>query len=417
MLALLLCVSLAACGGGGTESASHGDGGGAAGAPDIPDLPDAPAPTGDNVVRIGALVNLTGFQAPIDLASTNEIKAYVALVNERGGWEIDGDMYQIEFITSDMQSDPTLARSAALYLVDQDVNYVIETVDFMVTGVQDIWDDNKTMHITTWATGDPNFGGPNHPYAFLGSGGSLTGYKSSMQNWMKAFPEGNKIVYCEDDKGINPDMHALCVGYADELGLEVLPDMVVYAGDQTDFSSIAMSLMMTGAQGFIGAGPITNVAAITKELRNLGSDMWYVMPGTQSLIVFSHIVGEDVASNAVGIGGLPIPELNNDVYMDTYYKYKEMVGEEEAMIYNGNYPSCVYQLLQFMSAAGSTDVDTVIAAIEGMDKVDTFYGEGPLGGYEYYGVKNRVVCAPAGVTILDGDGEISFTGYIPAYLP
>lgn len=416
MLALTLCIALAACGGG-SAPADTGSGSGNASAGTPSKTPDAPAPTGDNVIKIGALVNLTGFQAPIDLASTNEVKAFVSIINERGGWEINGEMYQVDFITSDLQSDATLARSAALYLVDQGVDYVIETVDFMVTGVQDIWDDNKTLHATTWATGDPNYGGPNHPYAFLGSGGSLSGYKSAMQTWMKAFPEGKTIAYCEDDKGINPDMHQLCVDYANELGLTVLPEMTVYAGDQTDFSSIAMSLIKTGAQGFIGAGPITNVAAITKELRALGSDMWYIMPGTQSLIVFSHIVGEEGARNAVGIGGLPVPELNNDMYMDTYYRYKETVGDEEAAIYNGNYPSVVYQLLQFMSAAGSTDVDTVIAKIETMDKVDTFYGEGPLGGFEYYGIKNRVVCAPAGVTVLGSDGEITFDGYIPAYLP
>ena len=414
LLALLFCVALAACGGGGGAAAPPADNGDTA---TTPVVPDQAAPTGDNVIKIGALVNLTGYQAPIDLASTNEIKAYIELVNGNGGWDIDGTKYQLELITSDMESDPTLARSAALYLVDQGVKYVIETVEFMVTGVQDIWDENKIMHISTWPTGDINFGGPNHPYAFLGAGGSLTGYKSAMQNWLTAYPQASKLVYCENDSGNNDVLYGVCKGYADELGLTLLPDKVIYAGDQTDFSSVAMSLIKTGAEGFIGAGPITNVAAITKELRNLGSDMWYVMPGTQSLLVFSNIVGADGARNAVGIGALPIADLNNQVYMDTYEKYKEMFGEDNAAIYNGNYPSCVYQLLQFMSLAKSTDVDTVISTIEATDTVDTFFGQGRLGGTEYYGMKNRVVCNPAGVTILDGNGKVSFTGYIDAYLP
>jgi len=419
IVALLLCVSLAACGGSGggntgsttpDQSAPSTDSG-------APATPDTSAPTGDNVIKIGALVNLTGYQAPIDLASVNEVKAYVELVNASGGWDIDGTKYQVDFITSDMESDATMARSAALYLVDQGVSYVLETVDFMVTGVQDVWDTNHIMHISTWPTGDKNFGGTNHPYAFLGSGGSLTGYKSAMQAWMQADPAASKIVYCENDSGNNDVLYGICKGYADDLGLTMLPDKVIYAGDQTDFSSIAMSLIKTGADGFIGAGPITNVAAITKELRNLGSEMWYVMPGTQSLVTFSQIVGPDGARNAVGIGAVPDQGTQTQEYLDTYNKYKDMFGADEAVIYNGNYPSCIYQLLQFMSLAKSTDVDTVISTIESTQTVDTFYGQAQLGGQSYYGLPNRVVCNPAGQTVLDSNGKITFNGYIPAYLP
>lgn len=412
LLALLVCIVLAACGGGQTNTPPADT----TPAPDTTTTPDTSAPTGDNVIKIGALVNLTGYQAPIDLASTNEVKAYVDVVNSSGGWDIDGTKYQIEFIPSDMESDPTMAKSAALYLVDQGVKYVIETVDFMVTGVQDTWEQNGVMHICTWPTGDPNFGGVNYPHAFLGSGGNLTGYKAAMQAWISANSGGTKLVLCDQDSGINDVTFQIMKGYAKDLGLTMLDDKVIYAGDQTDFSSVAMSLIKTGADGFIGAGPVTNVGAITKELRNLGSDMWYVCPATQSMVTFSQIVGADGAYNAVSCCAVPDQGEQSQVYLDTYNKYKDMYGADEALIYNGNYPSCVYQLLQFMSTAKSTDVDAVMSAVESSTTVDTFFGQGKLGGSQYYGLPNRVVCNPAGQTVLDSKGNIIFNGYVDTWI-
>jgi len=198
--------------------------------------------------------------------------------------------------------------------------------------------------------------------------------------------------------------------------MTIVPDHIIYPPDQTDFAAIALRLVNTGADAFYGAGTITAAAAILKEVRNLGSDMVYVMPGGQSAFTLANVAGPDAAYNALTLGYVPGAEGNTQIFEDLYAKYKDMFGAEDASTFNGNYPSTLYSLLSVMSIAKSTDVQTVMSTWTAQDKIDTLYGMGPTGGAQIYGLPNHVVTYPAGISVLTKDG-VKFEGFIDTYLP
>ena len=109
LLAMAMVLSLAACGGAAASGSS------AAEAP-----AEEAAPAGDNVLKIGALINTTGWFASIDYNNQIEMETLCKYYNDQGGIDIGGTKYQLELVVEDGGSDAEGIRSAAQRLVDQD---------------------------------------------------------------------------------------------------------------------------------------------------------------------------------------------------------------------------------------------------------------------------------------------------------
>ena len=146
LLAMAMVLSLAACGA--AESSAPAASDAAASAPEAAPAEDAAAgeeapaeaaPAGDNVLRIGALINTTGWFASIDYNNQIEMETLCKYYNDQGGIDIGGTKYQLELVVEDGGSDAEGIRSAAQRLVDQGIQYVVETNDFWVEGAIDIF--------------------------------------------------------------------------------------------------------------------------------------------------------------------------------------------------------------------------------------------------------------------------------------
>ena len=415
LLALALCIALASCGGAG------GDGGGTT-APDTPagNTPTAPADTGGSsdetgVIKVGHLVCLSGWFAAIDKPNVDEITAFAAYINDDlGGWDIGGKKYKVEIVTSDFQSDPSQARAAVEYLSDQGVEYALESVDILTRGIGDLWEELEIMHIDQLPN-DPTFTGPQYPHMFFSQGGSWTGYDAGLQALKKAFPDVQKVVYCEDDTGSNSIIfNERVIPAAEKLGIEVYPEMILFSSDQTDFSAVALSLQKTDADAWIASGPPTNHGGLTRELRTLGDDMIDVSCNTQSVVTLSMIAGG--AGGFVSLFSLPGSPGLTQIYNDTHAKYMEMYGDEVAQTFDALATNSLYILLQMMSIAGTTEKNAVMATWEAQDTIDTFFGPAPICGEESMGSK-RAVASPHGVSYMTHDGETGFKGYVDTFIP
>jgi len=414
LISLLLVIMLAACGANNSSSS--------------PSTPSQTAPgsspsdtpsTGDgtDTLKIGLLLNTTGWFSSVDISNRDETMAAAAVINEKGGWDIGGKKYKIELVVSDMQSDPAQARAAGLNLIDQGIDYIMETVDFMVVGNQDLYVENGVMAISSFAPGLPGYSGPN-TNTFLATGGGWVGCDAAVRVVSQVYPDVKTIVYADSEAGEVNDFNNDVTGKAAAAeGLEFMADKkVIFPQDATDFAAIATRLIATGADAVVIGSTIANQAAILKELRNQGSDMILASVGPHAGFIMQQLAGKDAAYNATTLGYLPGYEGNGQWFEDIYAKYAELNGPEVAKTFNSGWPSGLFALLQVMSAAGTTDVQTVMNTWVSLDSIQTIYGkDAKFGGTKLFDTPNRVILQPAGMTVLTKDG-IEFKGFIDTHL-
>ena len=158
LLAAAMVLGLAACGSGSGSSSGGGsttsDNAPAASTADSAAAPAADQNTtasGDNVLKIGALLNTTGWFASIDYNNQIEMQTLCDYINEQGGLDVGGTKYQLELVVEDGGSDAEGIRSAAQRLVDAGVKYVMETNDFWVEGAIDIFENAGVMNVMAQA--------------------------------------------------------------------------------------------------------------------------------------------------------------------------------------------------------------------------------------------------------------------------
>ncbi len=423
LLAMAMVLSLAACGA--AESSAPAASDAAASAPEAAPAEDAAAgeeapaeaaPAGDNVLRIGALINTTGWFASIDYNNQIEMETLCKYYNDQGGIDIGGTKYQIELVVEDGGSDAEGIRSAAQRLVDQGIQYVVETNDFWVEGAIDIFENAHVMNIM--AQNNMNHGVMNAEtqYSYSFSDACTSQFPAALDVIKENYPEVKSVVYACDDNGVNEEQAALVKENAERVGLEYIDSPVIYDGESTDFSSIALKIVNSGADCFIGNGTPDNIAALLKEVRSAGSDM--VCAAVITLGPGVLVGGSGIAdlSGAFTFGSdIATPEHNTDTFNEIYKLFVETYGEDNATAWNGAALDCLYNLLQLMQGAGSTDVEAVRTYFDGVDTVETLFGTGVRCGQETFG-NTHLIAHPSHAMKVE-NGEVIYMGTYECVAP
>lgn len=420
LMALAMIFALAACGSGsGSASSAAGDASPAAasGAEAAASGAEEAANSDNPVLKIGGLVNQTGWFATYDYNNALEMQCLADYYNNQGGITIGDTTYNIEVVVQDGQSDVEGIRSAAQLLADDaDIQYVIETNDFWVAGALDIFENAGIMNIMSQNNLDFSAMGPDWSYAYSFYNACPAQFSAALQFVKNEYPDATKVVYCCDDNGSNTQQAALVQAVCEELGLEYVDQPVVFDAETTDFSAIALQLMNTGADVFIGNGDVTNSGSILKELRNNGSDMVCASVVGSNASMLKEACGLSDITRAFTMGSdLETPENNTDIFNEIYNLFKEEYGEDTAASWCGASVNNMYVLLQLMQGAGSIEVADVQAYYDTMESVDTLFGAGVPGGTETFGC-NHIVATPNSVTVLR-DGVVEFGGTVECSVP
>lgn len=424
-LVIVMLVGLAACGNGtdaptsgnetpgqGTSSGNGSTGGGTTGGGSSGNEPV-------ETLKIGLLINVTGWFASVDLSVLYATEAFASIINEQGGWDIGGKKYMIELVVSDIQSDFGNVQAAALYLLDQDVKFVIESIDFFVASVQPLWEEHGVMHMITTSSGNPMYGGPNHPHAFsAGANGLWSFIPNGMRLIQENFPDVRKLIYVENDTGDNQATWEFMNAHASTYGLEMISyaNSAVYAGEATDLATVALQVINSGADAVITTGPAPNTAGILKEIRSLGNDMPYVICTLTGGEVISMIAGADYSHNSATLGYSIAPEDNTEMWNRIAAKLVETHGENAAIDITFMGVNAMYVLLQVMSIANSTDVNTVMDTWRSLETIDTIFGPGNMGGLETFGLDRQWLGSPTSFCIIT-KGGIRYLPRIPTFIP
>lgn len=427
ILALVMVFSLAACGGGGTTTDAPATQEPATQAPG-PET-QAPAPETDEpggetqTLKIGVLLHTTEWFATVDKNNYDEINGMIAYVNdELGGWEIDGTKYLLEAVHVDGKSDPEALRAAAMSLVDAGVDFVIETNDFWVVACEDIFEENDIMHITAYATFADGYLGPENPMAFNGTNGIVGDWAAAFEVFADVYPEVKSIVFCNDDNGTNEKLYDLMKDFAEPYGIEILDNYVMYAGDTTDWGAVALQVVNSGADCFMGNGSPDAFGNILKEVRALGSDMVCACIQGKPATTIMEYAGADASYNAFTVAvstRASDRDQNTDILNAVVDKVRETAGDAAANAFDGAAASALYTLLNVMQDVGSIDPVEVAKAWENATTLKSLYGDGTPGGLETYGIANHAIGHPKPISIMDPDAEDGwyFYGYVPVTIP
>jgi len=414
LLAVALLAGLAACNGNDAPPTTPAS---TSGSPSSSSTPQTSEDSTDTL-RIGLLLNLTGWFAGNDLQAFYESSAIAEVVNARGGWDIGGKKYKIDLVTSDIQSDFGNVNAAALYLVDQNLDFVVETLDFFVSSAAEVFTREGIMNICMMTTGNPDFPGPAFPYTFVcGLNGSVGQLEYGMKNIADNYPDAKTVIYAENDNGNNQETWDLAKIAADKYGLELLTNYVLWSGESPDMAAIALQLISSGADAVITQAAPDVIGALLKELRNLGSDMVMSLPGLVSPDNMIAMAGLAATYNYCNLYYSSDPEVNTDIFNQTLEKVRELYGDDVANAFLGPWPNAIFVLLNMMSKAGTTDVDKVMDAWRSAKTVDTLYGPGLVGGEKSYGMPGHAVGSPTSFMVMEKGGVIRFGERVETMIP
>ena len=423
LMAAAMMFALAACGNQSNDTSDPPSDNSQAVEPD-----DSAAPGGDteptktDTLKIGLLVHQTGWFAGVDTPNFNEFNAMIDYVNnDLGGWTVGDTTYTLEAVNADGQSDYTALNTAALSLVDAGVDFVVETNDFWVNSVASVFEDEGIMHVSAYCTLAPDYISEENPLAFTGSNGSAGDYATAISVLREYYPEVKSIVFCENDNGNMDITYPLVKSIAEENGLEVV-DSIIYPGDTTDFTTVAMQIIESGADCFFGNGSPDAYGAILKAVRAQGSDAVCACIQGKPATTLMEYAGPDASNNAF-ILGASVRESdrakNTDIFNALVDKLTELYGAETAATVDGAAANSLYIVLQLMQKCGSVDPADVAAEWEKGGEIETMYGTSTIGGEETYGVANHAVGNPRAVSIIDPEAEDGwyFADWIPTLVP
>jgi ABC-type branched-subunit amino acid transport system substrate-binding protein len=233
--------------------------------------------------------------------------------------------------------------------------------------------------------------GPKYPLKFVGSPCSFSGQLATMTYLKNNYPDVKTIAFILIDDGQIADNDAPVRATATKLGLTIKGDIIGYAPTTTDFTPIAQKAVALNADAIMIGNAITPWFALNiKAIRALG----YTKPifSCCDAIVLPDIVGI-AGKDAEGFFGASIPSDPNISGLPQIAKDVIKMTADKGWTLNSMHVqgfSAVYSMVQAIEAANSLDPKVVAAKWEKMDKIDTIFGDGKMGGLKTYGVNHNV---------------------------
>lgn len=321
-------------------------------------------------LKIGFVGVTSGPAAAWGISNQRSMEARAAWLNELGGVDIGGTVYDIEIVPFDDQKDPKRAIAGMEKMAQDGIHYVVgPNVDDGAAAVRPVAEQNGIMYFP-YAFPKSLYEAPASN-AILGmvanyqSGPAI--YKYLMENKgvkKVAFIAGN-----ESDPLSQRDSGAAA---ARELGLEVVSDTVTYQMDTTDFTPVLLPVIQTAPDLLVlsGVSP-ANAPQLIRSARELGYTGLISTETAQDAAVLAEGAGE-LANGFISVGGASTPELASDTMKEFVTRYTEMFGE-----YNDESNTKVYALEYIIETLKANP-----AAIDNVEEfkitMDTFSAPNPF---------------------------------------
>jgi branched-chain amino acid transport system substrate-binding protein len=372
-------------------------------------------------LTIGEIEPLTGMFGDIFKYVPQGEQLAKDYINNQGGITVNGQKYTLDITTLDGKDSPDGATSAANELVfDKKVKFIAGTGPaFMVPAIDAVTEPNGVLYTAVYQNGQKVEMGPKYPLKFVGSNCSFSGHQAALTYLKQKYPEVKTIAFILINDGQIADNDPVVRAMATKLGLSIVGDTIGFATDTQDFTPIAQKAVALKPDAIMIGNAISPWFALNiKAIRGLG----YTKPIFSSCAA---MVLPDVAAiagaDAEGFFGLSIPSDPNIPETPQIAKDVIKMATDKGWVMNSMHMqgfSAVYSMIQAIKEANSLDPKTVAAKWENMDKIDTIFGQGKMGGKQTYGVNHNVYYkVPISVV---RNGKVEFGGWVSldqSYIP
>lgn len=367
----------------------------------------------NDVLKIGFVGVTSGPAASWGISNQRSMETRAAWLNEIGGYEIDGKMYDIEIVAFDDQKDPKRAIAGMEKMAQEGIHYVVgPNVDDGAAAVRPVAEQNGIIYF---------------PYAFPKS--LYTAPASNAVLGMVANYQSGPAIYqyLIDTAGVKTVAFVAAnesdplsqrdsgMVAAKALGLEVVSDSVTYQVDTTDFTPVILPVLKKRPDLLVlsGVSP-ANAPQLIRSARELGYTGVISTETAQDAKVLQEGAGS-LANGFISVGGASTEELASDMMREFVERYTKMFGE-----YNDESNTKVYALeyiLETIKAdpAGMTDVEVFKATMDTFEAPNPYMvGDAKLSyvGTSSFGQK-RQVAVPLVVNVFkDGDFETLFVAKV-----
>ncbi|MDI3335686.1 ABC transporter substrate-binding protein [Defluviimonas aestuarii] len=365
------------------------------------------------VLKIGFVGVTSGPAAAWGISNQRSMETRAAWLNELGGYEIDGTMYDIEIVAFDDQKDPKRAIAGMEKMAQDGIHYVVgPNVDDGAAAVRPVAEQNGIMYFP--------YAFPKELYTAPASNavlGMVANYQSGPAIY-KYLMENNgvkKVAFVAANESDPLSQRDGGVEAAKALGMEVVSDSVTYQVDTTDFTPVLLPVIQTQPDLLVlsGVSP-ANAPQLIRSARELGYEGLISTETAQDATVLQEGAGE-LANGFISVGGASTPELASDAMREFVDRYTKMFGE-----YNDESNTKVYALeyiLETIKAnpAAMTDVEEFKKAMDTFEAPNPYMvGDAKLSyvGSTSFGQK-RQVSVPLVVNVFkDGAFETLFVAQV-----
>lgn len=365
------------------------------------------------VLKIGFVGVTSGPAAAWGTSNQRSMETRAAWINETGGVEIGGTVYDVEIVAFDDQKDPKRAIAGMEKMAQDGIHYVVgPNVDDGAAAVRPVAEQNGIIYFP--------YAFPKELYTPPASNavlGMVANYQSgpAIYKYLIENHGIKKVAFVAANESDPLSQRDGGVAAARELGLEVVSDSVTYQVDTTDFTPVLLPVIQTQPDLLVlsGVSP-ANAPQLIRSARELGYEGLISTETAQDATVLQEGAGE-LANGFISVGGASTPELASDAMREFVDRYTTMFGE-----YNDESNTKVYALeyiLETIKAnpAAMTDVEAFKATMDTFEAPNPYMvGDAKLTyvGSTSFGQK-RQVSVPLVVNVFkDGAFETLFVAQV-----
>ena len=374
------------------------------------------APLGEPF-KVGVLGVMTGHAASWGLVCKYSAEANAKLINDEGGFIVDGVRHLIEVVSIDTKQDPRVAVQGAERLIyEEKVKYIIgPNVDNTSASILPTIEAGEAIAVP-YCFNKEVFSDP-HNNSMLGMIASYQSapiiYKYLMEN------SGVKTISFVARNQPDPlNQRKEGIAAAQKLGLKIISSDVTYEPETADFFPIMTKALQEKPDLLVLSGVSPGDAPLLlKTARQLGYEGHMSSETSFDMSIFAEVAGE-YTEGYICTGGGSVPEIRSD-YMNKFMEvYEEIAGEwnDEAGTKVYALPMIIYTIQQAGKAA-LTDVEAFKDAIPSV-KVDDPFVKGQYSrtlewvGESYFG-QNHQIGVPIVITqVKDGEPTALFVGSV-----
>ena len=356
----------------------------------------APAPAPVKTLKIGCILQLTGWYSAVDASEEGDNNIVAQMINDKGGLTIQGQKYNVQLVIEDGESTLEANTTAANKLVlDEKVKFAIGPADSFPVAVAQVFNTAKVLDVIGFNTFEPGAMEASTPYTFLGHTDPLEQFSGQAKAMKKEFPDVKNVLLASTDEPATDTIAPKVKKSLESMGYNVIGDVVKFSLETEDYTPIAVKLnanTQADAYFFLLETP-PQAGNILKGLRALGNNKPYIISIPAGFILA--IAGPEASNNVLcNLNSTPNQPGNPPLIDELYNR-----GKADRQIY-GMTPNALWILAQVIQAANSLDPDAVKAKWESMDTVSTLYGDGVFCGDETYGLKHHDIDNPIQYAII-----------------